>query len=116
MRAISWGAALVRGLVRGSTCGRMPFSCSGSLPGAPQGGVIALEVCLAWYREGCVLRMVASWLRADAWRRRRWVRMGVTHAGLHEGIERVVVAVVSTERRFPAGRTLGRVGCGFPGL
>ena len=39
--------------------------------------------------------MVASWLRVDAWRRRRSDRVGVTLAGLDEGIERVVVAVVS---------------------
>ena len=39
--------------------------------------------------------MVASWLLVDAWCRQCWDRVGVTHAGLHEGIERVVVAVVS---------------------
>ena len=70
----------------------MPFTRSSNLP---QGGVIALEVCLAWYPEGCVLRMVASWLQLDAWRRRCWGRVGVPHAGFHEAIKRVVVAVVS---------------------
>ena len=70
----------------------MPLTRSGNLP---QGDVIALEVCLAWYREGCVLRMVASSLWVDAWRRWCWDRVEVTHAGLYEGIERVVVAVVS---------------------
>ena len=94
-RASSSGAALVHGPVRCSACGRMPFTGTGNLPGVPQGGVIALEVRLAWYREGCVLRMVASLLRVDAWRRRHWDRVGVTHAGFHEGIERVVLAVVS---------------------
>ena len=39
--------------------------------------------------------MVASRLRVDVWRRRCWDRVEVTHAGLHEGLERVVVAVVS---------------------
>ena len=91
-RATSWGAALVRGSVRCSARSRMPFTRSSNLP---EGGVIALKVCLAWYREGCVLRMVASWLRVNTWRRRCWDRVGVTHAGLHEGIERVVIAVVS---------------------
>ena len=74
------------------------------MPGVPQGSVISLEVCLSWHREGCVLRMVASLLRADALCRRRWDRVGVTHAGLHEGIERVFIAVVSAWRCFPAGR------------
>ena len=31
--------------------------------------------------------MVPSWLRVDAWRRRCWDRVGVTLAGLHEGIQ-----------------------------
>ena len=39
--------------------------------------------------------MIASWLGVDAWRRRCWDRVEVTVAGLHEGIGRVVVAVVS---------------------
>ena len=43
-RAISWGAPLVRGPVRRAARGRMPLTRRGNLP---QGGVIALEVCLA---------------------------------------------------------------------
>ena len=69
----------------------MPLTRSGNLP---QGGVIALEVCLALCREGCVLCMAASWLRVDVWRRQCWDCVGVTLAGLHEGIEGDVVAVV----------------------
>ena len=91
-RATSWGAALVCLPVCCSARGRMPSTRSGNLP---QGGIVALEVFLAWYPEGCVLRMVASGLRVDAWRRRCWDCVGVNHAGLHEGIERVVVAVVT---------------------
>ena len=43
-RALSWGAALVRGPFRRAARGRMPLTRSGNLP---QGGIIALEVCLA---------------------------------------------------------------------
>ena len=43
-RPLSWGATLVRGPVRRAARGRMPLNRSGNLP---QGGVIALEVCLA---------------------------------------------------------------------
>ena len=46
-RATSWGAALVRGLVRCSARGRVPVTGSSSMPDVLQGGVIALEVCLA---------------------------------------------------------------------
>ena len=42
-------------------------------------------------------------------------RVIITHAGLHEGIERVFVAVVSARRRFPAGRALWRSWVWFPG-
>ena len=91
-RAMSWGAALVRGPVRRSARGRIPLTRNDNLL---QGGVIVLEVCLAWYREGCALRKVASWIQVDVWRRQCRDRVGVTHARLHEGIERVVVAVVS---------------------
>ena len=116
-RPASWGAASVRGLVRWSTRGRVPVTRGGSMLGAPERGVIALEVCMAWHREECALCMVASLLWADAWCGVvRWDRVGVTHAGLHEGIERVFVAVVFAGRRFPAGRALRRVGCGFPGV
>ena len=64
-RATSWGAALIRGLVRCSAPDRMPFTRSGNVPGAPQGGVIALEVCLrgvssAWSRRG------SGWTRGAA--------------------------------------------------
>ena len=79
-RPTSLGAALIRGLVRCSACGRVPVTCSGSMPGVAQVGVIALEVCLAWYREGGVLCMVASLVWADAWCPRYWDRVGVTHA------------------------------------
>ena len=43
-RTLSWGAALVRGLVRRAARGRLPLTRSGNLP---QGGVIALEACLS---------------------------------------------------------------------
>ena len=43
-RSLSWGAALVRGPVRRAARGRLPLTRSGNLP---QGGVIALEVCLS---------------------------------------------------------------------
>ena len=46
-RPASWGAALVRGLVRCPACGRGPVICGGSMLSLPHGGVIALEVCLA---------------------------------------------------------------------
>ena len=46
-RPASLGAALVRGLVRCSARGRVPITRSGSMLSVPQGGVIALEVCLA---------------------------------------------------------------------
>ena len=42
-RTLSWGALLVRGPVRRAARGRLPLTLSGNLP---QGGVIALEVCL----------------------------------------------------------------------
>ena len=41
---LSSNAALVHGLVRGAARGRMPLTRSGNLP---QGGVIAVELCLA---------------------------------------------------------------------
>ena len=115
-RPASWGTALVRGLVCCSARGRGPVTRGGSMLSVPQGDVVALEVCLARHCEGPFLCMVASWLWAHARARRRWDRVKVTHAGLHEGIERVFVAVVSAGQRYPAGRVLGRVGCGFPGL
>ena len=43
-RTLCWGAALVRGPVRRAARGRLPVIRSGNLP---QGGVIALEVCLS---------------------------------------------------------------------
>ena len=43
-RTLSWGAALVRGPVRRAARGRLPLTLSGTLP---EGGVIALEVCLS---------------------------------------------------------------------
>ena len=43
-RTLSWGAALVRSPVRRAARGRLPLIRSGNLP---QGGVIALEVCLS---------------------------------------------------------------------
>ena len=43
-RTFSWGAALIRGPVRRAARGRMPPTRSRNLP---QGGVIALEVCLS---------------------------------------------------------------------
>ena len=42
--ALSWGATLIRGLVRRATRRRLPLILSGYLP---QGIVIALEVCLS---------------------------------------------------------------------
>ena len=92
VRALSWGVALARSPVRHAARGCLPLARSGNLP---QGGVIALEVCFLWCREGCIFRLVVSRFRVDAWRLRCWDRLGVTPAGLHEGIEGVVVAVVS---------------------
>ena len=43
-RTLSWGAALIRGPVCRAARGRLPRTRSGNLP---QGGVIALEVCLS---------------------------------------------------------------------
>ena len=43
-RALSWGAALVRGPVRRAARGRLPLTRSGNLP---QNALIALEVCLS---------------------------------------------------------------------
>ena len=40
--------------------------------------------------------MVVSWLWVDAWRRPCRNRVGVMLAGLGEGIERVIVAVVTS--------------------
>ena len=53
----------VWGLVRCPACGRVPVIRGGSVFSLhPQGGVIALEVCLAGHCEGCTLCMVVSWL------------------------------------------------------
>ena len=82
----------------------------------PQGGVILLEVCLAGQPESCAPCMVALWLRMAARSSRCWVRVGVTPAGLHEGIERVFVAVVPAGRRSPVGCAFGHVQCGCPGF
>ena len=104
------GAVLIRGLVRCPACGRGPVIRGGSMLSLhPQGGVIALEVCLAGHREGCAICMVTLWLRVAARGSRYRIRVGVTPAGLNEGIERVFVAVVPSGRRFP-------VGCGCPGF
>ena len=46
-RPASWGAALVWGLVRCSARGRGPVIRGGCMLNVPQGGVIALGVCLA---------------------------------------------------------------------
>ena len=43
-RTLFWGSALVHGPVRRAARGRLPLTRSGNLP---QGGVIALEVCLS---------------------------------------------------------------------
>ena len=115
-RPASWGASLAWGLVRCPARDRGPVIRGQCMLSLPQGGVIALKVCLAWHREGCAFCIDAAWLRADTRGRRRWDRGGVTHAGLYEGIEGVFVAVVSTGRRFPVSCALGRVGCGFPGF
>ena len=45
-RPASWGAALIWGLLRCSARGRGPIIRGGSMLSLPQGGVIALEVCL----------------------------------------------------------------------
>ena len=60
----------------------------------PQGGVVLLEVCLAGHRDGRAPCMVISRLRMAAKVTWCWVCVGVTPAGLHQDIERVVVAVV----------------------
>ena len=91
-RALTRGVALARSPVRRAARGRLPLARSGNLP---QGGVVALEVRLSWYCEGCIFRLVALRLRVDAWRLRCWDRLEVIPAGVHEGIEGVVVAVVS---------------------
>ena len=112
-RSAPLGAVLARGLVRCPACGRGPVICGGSmLSFHPQGGVNALEVCLVGQREGCPLCMAALWLRVAAQGSRCRVRVGVTPAGLHEGIERVFVAVVSAGQCLPVGCPLRRVGCG----
>ena len=90
-RALTWGVALVRSPVRRAARGRLPLARSGNLP---QGAVVALEVRLSWQCEGRIVRLVALRLRVDAWRLRCWDGLGVIPAGVHEGIEGVVVAVV----------------------
>ena len=90
-RALTWGVALVRSPVRRVARGRLPLARSGNLP---KGGVVALEVRLSWHREGRIVRLVALRLWVDAWHLRCWDRPGVIPAGVHEGIEGVVVAVV----------------------
>ena len=90
-RALTWGVALIHSLVRRAARGRLPLARSGNLP---QGGVVVLEVRLSWHREGRIVRLVALRLRVDAWRLRCWDCLEVIPAGVHEGIEGVVVAVV----------------------
>ena len=90
-RALTRGVALVRSPVRRAARGRLPLARSGNLP---QGGVVALEVRLSWHREGRIVRLVALWLRVDAWHLWCSDRPGVIPAGVHEGIEGVVVAVM----------------------
>ena len=90
-RALTWGVALNRSPVRRAARGRLPLARSGNLP---QGGVVALEVCLSWHREGRIVRLVALQLRVDGWHLRCWDRPVFIPAGVHEGIEGVVVAVV----------------------
>ena len=55
--------------------------------------------------------MAASWLWVAARGSLCRARVGVTPAGLHEGIERVYVAVLPAGRRFFVGCALGHVGC-----
>ena len=90
-RALTWGVALVRSPVRCAARGPLPLVGSGNLP---QGGVVALEVRLSWHCEGRIVRLVALRLQVDTWRLWCWDRLGVIPAGVHEGIEGVVVAVV----------------------
>ena len=90
-RALTWGVALVCSPVRRAARGRLPLARSGNLP---KGGVVALEVRLSWHRDGRIVRLVALRLRVDAWHLRCPDRQGVIPAGVHEGIEGVVVAVV----------------------
>ena len=82
----------------------------------PQGGVIALEVCLAGHCEGCTPCKAALWLRMAAPGSQCWVLVGVTPARLHEGIGRVFVAVVPTGRQYPVGCAFWHVGCVCPGF
>ena len=104
------GVVLFRGLARCPARGRGPVIRGGSMCSThSQGGVIALEVCLAGHRGGCAPCMGASGLRAAARGIRRRVRAEVTHAGFHEDIERVLVAVLPAGRRFPVGCALGLV-------
>ena len=77
-----------RGLVRCSACSRAPVIRGGGVfSPRPQGGVIAMEVCLAGHPEGfpcrvsCRLCMVASWLKVAAWGSRRWGRLGGRSCG-----------------------------------
>ena len=60
--------------------------------------------------------MVASWLRMAARCSRCWVPVGVTPAGLHDGIERVFIAVLPAGRRSPVSCAFGHVGCGCRGV
>ena len=107
----------VRALVRCPTCGRVPVIRGGGVFNLrPQGGVIALQVCLAGHREGSAPCMVVSWLWVAARGNGRWVRVVGTPAGIPEGVERVFVAGVSAGRRSIVGRALEHVGCGCPGL
>ena len=100
----------VRDLVCCPACDRVPVICGGAVfSPRPQGGVIALEVCLAGYREGfprgvpCRLCMIASWHRLATSGSQGWVCVGGAPAGRHEGVESVVIAAVSAGPRPPAG-------------
>ena len=81
-----------------------------------QGGVIALEVCLAGHREGFATYMVPSWLRVAT--RGSWccVSVWVTPAVLHEGIKRDFVAFVPAVQHSFFGCAFGHVRCGCPGF
>ena len=101
-RSAPLGAVLIQGLVRCPACGCASVIRGGSMFSfCPQGGVIALKVRLAGHCEGGAPCMVVWWLRGGS-------------AGLHEGVERVSVAVVPAGRCSPVGCALGHVGCGCP--
>ena len=106
----------VKCLARCIACGRVPLNRGGGVfSPRPPGDVIAFEVRLVRHREGCSPCLLASCLRLAARGNWRWVSVGGTPAGLHEGIEEVLVVGVSAGRPPLVSCALRCVGCGCPG-